>query len=180
MRGYQKKIVKRVVAIVLAACLSALSAYGILRIRFPRPYFDSVSESGVESALVYAVMKAESGFREDAESQVGAKGLMQLMPSTAAFICELENIPFDVRRLTEGEYNVTLGTRYLRYLLNKFCVAETAIAAYNAGEGVVLEWLRRADYSSDGKCLSEIPYAETSKYVKKVVKFRKFYRFLYH
>ena len=57
---------------------------------FPRPYREIVGESGLDGALVYAVMKAESNFREDAESDAGAVGIMQLLPSTAAFVCERE------------------------------------------------------------------------------------------
>ena len=143
---------------------------------FPRPYRELVKKSGLEPALVYAVMKAESGFDEKAVSPAGAKGVMQLLPSTAAFVAELENIPFDEERLFEGEYNVRLGCAYLRYLLERF-EEETALAAYNAGEGTVRLWLQDPRYSSDGRTLEQTPYPETARYLKKISVFRKIYGF---
>ena len=145
---------------------------------FPRPYRDIVGESGLDGALVYSVMKAESNFREDAESDAGAVGIMQLLPSTAAFVCEREGIPFDAARLKEGEYNVTLGCAYLGYLMEEF-EDETALAAYNAGEGKVHSWLKNSDFSADGIVLRKIPYPETEEYIKKVAKFRKNYEIFY-
>lgn len=146
---------------------------------FRRPYRNTVEESGVSPALVYAVMKAESGFEENAVSSAGAVGLMQIMPSTAEFICRLKGIEFDETRLNEGEYNTNIGCAYLAYLLERFPVTETAIAAYNAGEGTVAQWLNDSAYSADGRSLTKIPYPETAAYVKKVENFRKFYRFFY-
>ena len=151
----------------------------IARARFKRPYYEIVTESETETELVYSVMKAESGFCETAVSKAGAVGLMQLMPSTAKFICERENIPFDAVKLYEGEYNLRLGCKYLNYLLAKFEVTETAVAAYNAGEGTVERWLTDRSCSKDGKSLFYIPYQETREYVKKVCAFRKCYKFLY-
>lgn len=159
--------------LLTASCLSFFTA-------FRRPYRETVEESGVSPALAYAVMKAESGFREDALSAAGAVGIMQLMPSTAEFICRLEGIGFDVTRLTDGEYNTLLGCRYLAHLLKRFPNERTAVAAYNAGEGTVTEWLKNPAYSLDGEVLTEIPYPETARYVKKVENFRKIYRFFYH
>ncbi len=104
---------------------------------------------------------------------------MQLMPSTAEFICRTESIAFEADRLYEGEYNIIIGTKYLNYLFKRFPVRETALAAYNAGEGIVANWLKTQSYSTDGKNLNMIPYPETEAYVKKVEKFRKIYDFFY-
>lgn len=147
---------------------------------FRRPFRNTVESSDVSPALAYAVMKAESGFRETAHSPAGAVGIMQLMPSTAEFVCGLYGIPFEAEKLVDGEYNVALGCRYLIYLSERFSSPETVAAAYNAGEGTVSDWLRNAAYSADGKTLITIPYPETARYVKKVEKFRKIYLFLYH
>ncbi len=169
--------------IILIAGLSAIAAIMCALIGFragyPLPYRETVLKSGVSESLVYAVMKAESGFREDAVSGAGAVGVMQLLPSTARYICEREGIEYCESRLKEGEYNVLLGCKYLSYLLERFSVAETAIAAYNAGEGSVGEWLKREELSEDGETLLRIPYGETEEYVKKVKKIRKIYEFLY-
>lgn len=161
----------------LAALLICIAAFFL---SFRRPYSDIVEESGISPALVYAVMKAESGFREDAVSEAGAVGLMQLMPATAEFICRRDGAEFYPDRLTDGAYNVTLGCRYLAYLLERFCVLQTAVAAYNAGEGTVENWLLDDSLSADGKSLSTIPFPETAEYVKKVENFRKIYGIFYH
>ncbi len=166
------------ICIALSAILFFLFLIAIfVRIRFPRPNYQAVKESGLPVSLVYSVIKAESNFQEDALSPVGAVGLMQLMPATAQFICDLEGIEYRVERLKEGEYNLRLGCAYLRYLFSRFSVEETVLAAYNAGEGVVSLWLKREEFSNDGRTLNVIPYEETSAYVKKIKKFRKIYIF---
>lgn len=181
--GKNKKNFKRE-AIRIAIALAGAGAILLLALccffaNFPRPYRKTVEGSGLPPALVYAVIKAESGFREDAESGAGAVGLMQLLPSTAAFVCEREKLLFESERLKEGDYNIVLGCRYLAYLLDKFPSVETALCAYNAGEGVVSEWLRDEKLSEDGVTLKTVPYAETAAYLKKIKKFRKIYEFLY-
>lgn len=143
---------------------------------FPSPCYHLVKSSGVSPSLVYAVIKAESNFRSDAVSHRGAVGLMQLLPSTARFICEREGIAFSASRLAEEEYNLTLGCAYLNYLMQRFHCVETAIAAYNAGEGTVAKWLSDERLSADGVVLSHVPYSETRTYVKKVKKFLKIYK----
>ena len=100
---------------------------------------------------------------------------MQLMPSTAQFVCEQNHIKYCRERLTDGKYNVMLGCIYLNYLLARFTDEKCALAAYNAGEGVVGTWLKNAEYSDDGQHLKCIPYPETERYVKKVLKYQKIY-----
>lgn len=154
--------------------------FAIVRSGYPRPYRGIVEGSGLDEALVYAVMKAESGFREDAESRAGAVGIMQLMPATAEFVCMMNGRTFEPWRLKEGAYNAELGCLYLKYLFGRFGADGTVLAAYNAGEGTVSEWLNDGLYSEDGRTLQAIPYPETARYVKKVENFRKKYRFFYH
>lgn len=103
---------------------------------------------GVEPALIKAVIHAESLFDRHAVSRVGAQGLMQLMPQTAAFL-EVSN-PFDPRQ------NISGGTRFLSYLMERFDSLEHVLAAYNAGEGNV----RRYG--------GVPPFEETRRYVRKV------------
>lgn len=170
----------KVVLLCAAAACALLSAFWIgLILSFPRPYRRTVESSGIDPSLVYAVIRAESAYREDAVSGAGAVGLMQLRPSTAEFICRREGIPFEREKLTEGEYNITLGTRYLIYLFGRFRAESAALAAYNAGEGTVTEWLGDDRYSKDGITLERIPYGETAAYLKKIEKFRKIYEILY-
>lgn len=167
---------------ILFACTAFLLACAIVlgvRASYPRPYSDVVHASGAPASLVYAVMKAESRFDPDAVSHAGAVGIMQIKPSTAEFICRKDNIAWEADRLSDGAYNTALGCHYLSYLLTRFSDERTAVCAYNAGEGTVRRWLSDAQYSKDGVTLSEIPYAETRAYAKKVAKFRKIYEFLY-
>lgn len=102
----------------------------------------------IEPGLIKAVIHAESLFDRHAVSRVGAQGLMQLMPQTAAFL-EVSN-PFDPRQ------NISGGTRFLSYLMERFDSLEHVLAAYNAGEGNV----RRYG--------GVPPFDETRRYVKKV------------
>jgi len=112
---------------------------------------------GVDSALVKAIVKAESDFDPYAISGKGARGLMQLMPDTAEKLNVLN--PFDPRENIEG------GVRYVRYLLDRFGNdMDLCVAAYNAGETTV--------YEKGG-----IPaYAETLNYINKVRQFYKEYK----
>ena len=166
---------KRLLALA-ALSLLTLSLFLCCFAAFPRPYRGIVERSGLSPALAYAVMKAESNFEESAVSSAGAVGLMQLLPSTAQFIAERSGIPFLPERLFDGEYNTRLGCAYLAYLLERF-EEETALAAYNAGEGTVQGWLSDPRCSEDGRTLFQIPYAETRRYLKKISFFRKIYGF---
>ena len=105
----------------------------------------------VDSALVKAVIKAESNFNHRAVSPVGARGLMQLMPATAASL--------QVQDSFHPENNIDGGVRYLRYLMNLFNGnLPLVLAAYNAGENTVLRYNNRIP-----------PYQETQTYVRRVL-----------
>ena len=103
---------------------------------------------GVDPNLVYALIQVESGYRADAESPRGARGLMQLMPGTA--------LRYNVGDPFDPVANIDAGTRHLRTLLDEFGT-RGALAAYNAGEGPVRHF--------DGIP----PYSETRKYVSRVL-----------
>jgi soluble lytic murein transglycosylase-like protein len=105
----------------------------------------------VDSALVKAVIKAESNFNHRAVSPVGARGLMQLMPATAATL--------QVQDSFHPENNIDGGVRYLRYLMNLFNGnLPLVLAAYNAGENTVIRYNNRVP-----------PYQETQTYVRRVL-----------
>lgn len=175
MRKKTKIAIYGAVAFVLL--LTAL--FFIVRALYSKPYSETVEAGGIEPSLVYSVMKAESNFREKAKSNAGAVGIMQIKPSTAQFICEQNDIPFEAERLYEGDYNVALGCAYLCYLSARFSDIKTVLAAYNAGEGTVSKWLNNTAYSEDGIRLKAIPYPETRDYVKKVLRYKKIYDLLY-
>ena len=120
----------------------------------------------IDKALVYAVIKAESGFNEHSESHKGAKGLMQITEPTGRYIADKMGVErYD---LMDKETNVNFGCFYIRYLMDKFGDKETALTAYNAGEGKVRIWLMNKEYSDDGKSLKKIPYRESREYIDKI------------
>jgi len=133
-------------------------------------YIDLASKIfGVDSVIIISVINIESRFNKNATSKKGAIGLMQLMPSTALWILKNEefqaalkendiNIFDDAIDLYSPKINILLGTFYLAYLKNKFDDIQIVIAAYNAGEGRVSDWLE------DG-ALKQIPYKETRDYL---------------
>ncbi len=138
-------------------------------------------ENSFSPAFIFGVIYAESGFDAEAVSKKGAVGLMQIMPQTAGFIAQRNGYDYLESYLTDPEYNIRTGCRYLSYLRARFLEEETILAAYNAGEGKVGDWLKNPKYSADGKRLSKIPYPETRNYVQKVQKvknkYEKHYRF---
>ena len=147
---------------------------------FPLPFGPLVTaaaeENGVPPALLYALMKAESNFNPSAQSAKGAKGLMQLMDSTAGWCAEKSGLSYT--NILDPEENIALGAYYLGYLLKLYNGNETtAVAAYNAGHGRVDGWLANPAYAPDGKTLTEIPFPETRQYVQKVSLYRKIYAY---
>ncbi len=118
--------------------------------------------------MILSVIRAESDFHPDATSPVGAKGLMQLMPDTFAWLCEELNEAHAEGEITDPETNIRFGSYYLSYLFEKFGSWRVALAAYNAGEGRVAEWLQDPTLASGG-ALRRIPYPETAAYVKKAL-----------
>jgi soluble lytic murein transglycosylase-like protein len=110
----------------------------------------AATRNGVEPLLLYSVMHQESAFNSQAVSPKGARGLMQLMPATAA--------RFGVRNINDPEQNIHAAAQYLRFLLDLFDGnVSLALAGYNAGEGAV----KKYGYSVP-------PYPETINYVRKI------------
>lgn len=135
----------------------------------------------VQPELVAAVIRAESKFRPKAVSHRGAVGLMQLMPETANWIAgELGEENITAEKLKDSEFNIRYGTWYLSALLDEFEGNEVlALAAYNAGHGNVHEWMEEHGWKNDFKQIKDIPFAETRKYVEKVLNYRKQFARLY-
>lgn len=147
----------------------------------PTEYDDYVyeysEEYDVDPNLVFAVIKAESNFDPNAESRVGALGLMQIMPETFEWLQTYKDgeVTMDYTYLYEPEVNIEYGCVFLQFLLDKYSYEETAIAAYNAGFGAVDGWLVDGNYSTDGETLYDIPYPETKSYVEKVMLAKNYY-----
>ena len=103
--------------------------------------YAAAQEFDVPVATVLAVIRTESGFREDAVSAAGAMGLMQLLPETFLWISEEKLCErYEIRRITEPNVNIRYGTYYLSYLYRRFGDWSVALAAYNAGPGNVRKY----------------------------------------
>lgn len=125
----------------------------------------AASKYDVSPALIASVINAESSFNKDKISKKGAVGLMQVLPSTANYVTQ-ENM-----NLFNAGENIDVGTRYLSYLIKKFDDIDTALFAYNAGEGNVARWLDEQGVTK----LTNCPFPETNSYVAKVKKGVNFY-----
>jgi soluble lytic murein transglycosylase len=136
---------------------------------------------GVEPALVYAIMREESGYQPDALSVVGARGLTQIMPDTGRRLARDLGAPrFDPAELFVPERNLELGTFYLSQLVARFGGRlSAAIASYNAGPEAVARWLAADGGREDDEWVESIPYDQTRNYVKRVLRSVYVYRALY-
>lgn len=143
-------------------------------LRFLAPYGETVrpaaQNQSLDDAWVYGLMRQESRFITNAKSNVGASGLMQLMPATAKWVAKKIGLrDFSHGRVNDTETNVLLGTTYMRLVMENLDNHPVlASAAYNAGPGRARKW--RADRPLEGAIYAEtIPFSETRDYVKKVM-----------
>lgn len=151
---------------------------------FPRPYADLFSRNSMANdlpdSLVLSLSKAESSFRADVKSHAGAIGLMQLMPGTARMTAGYKGKNYNPLWLIEPEYNIKLGTKHLRELMDKYHQDQVyTMAAYNAGAGAVNRWRKSFGDLPRDEFIENIPYQETRDYVKKIVAYMAVYRSLY-
>ncbi len=187
MKQHSKvKLFKRLFALLFAAAvvlMSAVTSVSVMKALYPMKYTDIIADYsarfGIEAELVYAVINTESSFDPEAISDVGALGLMQMMPDTLDWICGKTGETLTFEDLKNPEVSVRCGTFMLKYLLDEFGSTETALAAYHAGRGRVNEWLSDSAVSPDGKTLDNIPYRDTAHYVSKVTRAVNIYRNLY-
>jgi len=143
-------------------------------LRYPAPYRDTLQgrlrEHGLEEAWVYGLMRQESRFANQAKSDVGAAGLMQIMPATAKWVARKMGMrDYRAALIHDTEVNLKLGTYYMKNVLSSFDNnAVMASAAYNAGPARARQW--RGEKSLEGAIYVEtIPFDETREYVKKVM-----------
>ena len=139
-------------------------------------------DGGPEPALVLAITRQESGFDPLVRSGVGARGMMQLMPATAAIVARKMGVDYSVSRLDEPDYNMRLGSTFLGQLVGQFSGSYVmAVAGYNAGPGRPVQW---ANFCGDPRGSSTdpidfiecIPFSETRNYVMRVMENVQVYR----
>ncbi|MEE8516724.1 MAG: lytic transglycosylase domain-containing protein [Alphaproteobacteria bacterium] len=141
---------------------------------FPAPPWRPKGGFKVDRALIYALMRQESGFNSRAKSRSGARGLMQLMPATARFISGNRRYRGRGRnRLYDPELNLSLAQKYLQHLLSHKAISGDVIlvtAAYNGGPGNLMKWQRRLGRGNDPLMFIEsIPSRETRIFIERVL-----------
>jgi soluble lytic murein transglycosylase len=167
--------------VIAAVALMPQVKQGIQELTLPLQHEDIIRQQAaakkLDPALLAAMIYQESKF-SDRTSSAGAKGLMQILPSTAQFIAHKSGgSAFQLRDLGTPQINIAYGSWYLRYLINRYNGNETlAVAAYNAGEHNVDIWVRRAGGASSFDPTTDIPFPETRHYVASVSEHRKLYR----
>ena len=156
----------------------------VLGIIFPLDYWDLIqkysSAHGLDPYLITALMAQESTFTAEIRSSANARGLMQVMPSTGRVYARKLGIrPFSTGSLSQPETNVRIGTRYFKDLTDRFGAHHYALAAYNAGENRVAQWLKEAPGLPPDEFIDNIPFPETQNYVKRILGTVEDYRRLY-
>jgi soluble lytic murein transglycosylase len=142
--------------------------------RYPMPFKESVTQRakaiGLDPAYVYGLIRQESRFIMDAQSHVGASGLMQVMPATARWTAKKIGLTnFTADQINDRETNIAIGTGYLKLVLDDFDGAmPLAAAAYNAGPGRPRNW-RNGPVLEAAIWAENVPFGETRDYVKKVL-----------
>jgi len=174
-----------IAALAVSATVAPWADKAVQEVKLPLRHEDIIrqqaTDKALDPALIAGVIYAESHF-VDQTSRAGAKGLMQLMPQTAAYIAEKSGgTAFVQGDLATPQVNISYGSWYLRHLLDKYGGREVlALAAYNAGEGKVDEWAAAASARGEPfRAADHIPFAETRHYVEKVLDARVRYRRTY-
>ena len=148
--------------------------------RFPTPFRAEVQaharETGLDPAYVFGLIRQESRFIVDAKSNVGAMGLMQIMPATARWTArKLGLAHYHADLIADRQTNLKLGTNYLKFVLDDFGGSlAMAAAAYNAGPSRSRKW-REGPVLEAAVWAENIPFSETRDYVKKVLSNSAFY-----
>ncbi len=188
----KRKSLSRLLFFTVALVILVAGVFGLqfayhryLCAAYPLQYQAEVEQAAIDCGLspylIYAVIHTESDFDPDALSPAGAKGLMQLTDDTYKWAVQRENKGADTnpQNLFDPSTNIHYGAYVLALLGEQFEDPVTRLAAYNAGQGHVAEWLTDPRYSPDGKTLKDIPFKETRDYVRRVQQAQNYYRRLY-
>ena len=179
-----QKIAKEVIIAAIILILIFILRSIILKINYPQKYSEYVEkyakEFEVDKELIYAMIKAESNFREEAVSNKEALGLMQILESTAYEVADELELEITKEEILNPETNIALGTKYISNLIKKYGNIELAVASYNAGIGNVDSWIDKGTIQKNGSDIENIPFKETNNYVRKVLRDYEIYKKLYN
>jgi soluble lytic murein transglycosylase len=151
---------------------------------FPLKYWDVIKQEaqkyGIDPYIAAGLIRQESVFNPNAISRVGARGLMQLMPSTGELIAKRQQVgAIGANDLYTPSINIKLGMNYLAQLIGQFGKIEYAAAAYNAGPGRARQWIASKGSMDMEEWVESIPFSETRGYVQAVLRNAANYRRLY-
>ena len=154
----------------------------VWKLRYPRGYQALIEEIAEENALsvplLFALVRSESGFSANIKSWAGAVGLAQLMPATAQDVAAQLGRPLG--ELTNPRENLTLGGRYLRWLIDYVGAPWSAVLAYNGGPGRVRKWLKEGDFLPPDLAIEAVPLRETRNYGRNLLVAALYYGYLYY
>jgi len=183
---------KKILIILAILLIIAIILFKVMKVQnivlkqiYPTTYSEYVEkyadQYNVDPLLVYSIIKAESNFNPDVNSNSGAIGLMQIMQNTAAEIAKDANIKFNNKDdLYNPEINIEIGIAYFSSLKQKYNGnEELALIAYNAGFGNVDKWIAEGTIKPDGSDLENVPFKETNSYVRKILRDYSIYKELY-
>ncbi len=154
------------------------------QVLFPKPYWTDLKRYSEQNALdpylVASLIRQESEFNPNAISHMNAWGLMQLLPKTGKAVAKQVKLKhFNTNQLLTPSINLELGTRYFRGMVDRFGSFEYALAAYNAGDDRVKDWLADGKYRDPQEFVESIPFTETREYVQAILRNANVYRQLY-
>lgn len=183
----KKGLLALLLLVVLAAAgAGAYFSYSFfMKQAYPLKYRDIIETQAekynIDPAFLYGMIRTESNFDPNAESAVGAVGLMQIMPDTFDWLQTHRGTEpkLDASALYDPQINVEYGAYFISILQEIYDDETVILSAYNAGMGNVDQWLSEEEHSSDGVTLHDIPYGETEQYVKNVLESQAMYHRLY-
>jgi soluble lytic murein transglycosylase len=185
-RGASGKLIAVLVIICIAAATFIFKDSLDRSFFYPDDYCEEIiaaaQANNIDINLLFAVVREESRFKENALSTAGAQGLMQLMPETASWICQKASFDYDSREAVwDPAANIMMGAWYLKWLSDTYYEGNiaAAIAAYNAGQQNVNGWLQEGLWDGSLSNAADIPFTETSDFLQSVNKSYQKYSQLY-
>lgn len=183
----KKRIMPTIMILLTLLIIIVLAGYLMLKnYFFPLKHFDIIQKEAakynIDPYLILSVIRVESGFNKHATSNKQAKGLMQIMDTTATEINEQLKEELDTADIYDENVNIALGCKYLNSLIKKYDGNYyLAVCAYNAGMGNVDKWITQGIISEKLSDFENpnIPFPETKKYLKKVISSYEMYKILY-
>ena len=186
-----RRVGKTAILLLLLLALAATLLFTCFRERidhweYPMKYQEYVTyyadKYSIDPLMLYSFIRTESNFNPKAESNAGARGLMQITEVTFDWIkskiAPTEDLTFD--SLYDPETNLRFGCYFVSYCLLRYQDdLATAAAAYHSGWGTVDELLAQPEYSADGKTLDHYPYPQMRQYVKKITESYQRYQEIY-